>query len=73
MVYGPFDASDAQVVEVSFWLWRQIEPNYDKVWFAFSNDGVNFYGWSWDGTAGWEEKRLDLSPWLAGDASVWVG
>lgn len=73
MIYGPFDASDARVVEVSFWLWRQIETNYDRVWFVFSNDGEHFYGWWWDGTAGWEEKRFDLTPYLAGDSSVWVG
>jgi len=73
MVYGPFDARDARAVEVRFWLWRQIEPTYDKVWFAFSNDGGTFYGWWWDGTAGWEEKRFDLTSYLAGDASVWVG
>ncbi len=73
MIYGSFDVSDARVVEVSFWLWRQIEINNDKVWFVFSNDGEHFSGWWWDGTAGWEEKRFDLSSYLAGDASVWVG
>lgn len=73
MIYGPFDASDARIVEVSFWLWRQVEAGYDKVWFVFSNDGVNFSGWWWDGNADWEEKRFDLTAYLAGDASVWVG
>jgi len=44
MIYGPFDLSDALVAEVAFWLWRQIEVNYDHVFFGISPDGGTFSG-----------------------------
>ena len=44
MIYGPFDLSDARVAEVAFWLWRQIEVNYDHVFFGISPDGGTFSG-----------------------------
>jgi len=72
MIYGPFDLSDARAAEVVFWLWRQIEVNYDHVFFGISPDGGTFYGWQWDGTADWQEMRFGLDSYL-GDASVWVG
>ncbi len=72
MIYGPFDLSDARAAEVVFWLWRQIEANYDHVFFGISPDGGTFYGWQWDGTADWQEMRFGLDSYL-GDASVWVG
>ena len=72
MIYGPFDLDDAKAAEVVFWLWRQIEVNYDRVFFGISPDGGTFYGWQWDGTADWQEMRFGLDSYL-GDASVWVG
>lgn len=72
MIYGPFDLSDARAGEVVFWLWRQIEVNYDQAFFGISPDGGTFYGWQWDGTADWQEMRFGLDHYL-GDASVWVG
>ena len=71
MIYGPFDLSDARAAEVAFWLWRQIELNYDRVFFGISPDGGTFYGRQWDGTADWQEMRFGLDSYL-GDASVWV-
>jgi len=71
MIYGPFDLSDAKAAEMVFWLWRQIEVNYDYVFFGLSSDGSTFTGNRWDGTAGWEEKRYSLNSYL-GDSSVWV-
>lgn len=72
MIYGPFDLSDARVAEVVFWLWRQIEVNYDHIFFGISADGSTFSGWQWDGTADWQEMRFGLEGYL-GDPSVWVG
>lgn len=72
MIYGPFDLSDARVAEVVFWLWRQIEVNYDQVFFGISPDGSAFSGWQWDGTTDWQEMRFGLEGYL-GDSSVWVG
>jgi len=71
MIYGPFDLSDAKSAETAFWLWRDIEVNYDYVFFGISGDGSQFYGDRWDGIAGWEEKRYSLNSYL-GDSSVWV-
>jgi hypothetical protein len=72
MIYGPFDLSNARAAEVVSWLWRQIEVNYDHLFFGISPDGGTFYGWQWDGTADWQEMRFGLDSYL-GDASVWVG
>lgn len=72
MIYGPFDLSEARAAEAVFWLWRQIEVNYDRVFFGVSPDGTTFYSWQWDGTADWQEMRFGLDSYL-GDASVWVG
>jgi len=69
MIYGPFDLSDAKVAEVVFWLWRQIEVNYDHIFFGISPDGSTFSGWQWDGTANWQEMRYGLEGYL-GDSSV---
>ena len=76
MIYGPFDLRNTTAADVSFWLWRQIEPHYeqtyyDYLFFGISSDGNTFNGWLWDGTVDWEEQRLGLDGYL-GDSSVWV-
>ena len=72
MIYGPFDLSNAKTAEVSFWLWRQIEVNYDYLFFGVSHDRYStFTGYRWDGTADWQEQRISLDGYL-GDASVWI-
>ncbi len=87
MIYGPFDlefarrypdgspdrsSGEVKAAEVRFWLWRQIEPYYDRVFFGVSPDGTTFSGWQWDGTADWQEIRLGLDSYV-GDSDVWVG
>jgi hypothetical protein len=72
MIYGPFDLSDARAARVSFWLWRQIEVRFDRLFFGISPDCHIFYGWQWDGTADWQEMQFGLDSYL-GDSSVWVG
>jgi subtilisin-like proprotein convertase family protein len=75
MIYGPFDLSDAKSAETVFWLWRDIEVNFDYIAFGIARDdplaGGALNGWQWDGVAGWEEERFSLYEYL-GDSSVWV-
>ena len=73
MKYGPIDLSNAATAGASFWLWREIELNYDSIWFGISHDLNGTYsGWDWTGTADWEEMRFNLDGFY-GDASVYVG
>ncbi len=71
MVYGPFDLGNAKAAYVSFMLWRQIEVQYDFLFFGISTDGVYFDGWEWDGSANWENITFDLNSFV-GDAEVWI-
>ena len=64
MIYGPFDRSDAKAAEVVFWLWRQIEVNYDHVFFGISPDGVTFYS----SFAYFVSTMVELTRWAAPDA-----
>lgn len=72
MIYGPFDLSNAKSAEITFMLWRHIELNFDHLFFGISGNGTNFSGWSWDGSANWENKTYSLNSYL-GDSDVWVG
>jgi len=75
MIYGPFDLGDATgatAAEAIFWLWRQIEENYDYIFFGASGDGATFNGLMWDGTAEWDGVQIDLNNYL-GDSTVWAG
>jgi len=74
MTYGPFDLVDAVKAEVSFWLWREIENNYDYLTLEVSRDGVNgpFQEIGrWTGSAGWQQQSLSLDGYT-GDSSVWI-
>jgi hypothetical protein len=71
MTYGPFDLSDAGTAEVSFWLWRQLETDFDYVRVCFSHDNLGYSCVSWSGTAGWEEMHLSLDNYI-GDNTVWI-
>jgi hypothetical protein len=71
MVYGPFDLSDATDAGTEFVMWREIEPDYDYVFFGVSHDGTSFTGLVWDGAAGCTLHNIGYSDWL-GDPSVWV-
>lgn len=72
MTYGPFDLSDALDVQTVFYLWRQIEVDYDYIFFGASADGGIWDGWTWDGAAGWTGITLALTDYI-GDDTVWVG
>ncbi|MDD2695803.1 MAG: proprotein convertase P-domain-containing protein, partial [Anaerolineales bacterium] len=73
MIYGPIDLSDATTAEVSFWLWQEIETNYDHLFFGVSHDHYGTYSGSmWDGFVDWEEQSISLDDYI-GDASVWIG
>ncbi|MDD5466387.1 MAG: hypothetical protein PHS96_01135, partial [Anaerolineales bacterium] len=72
MIYGPIDLSDATTAEASFWLWQEIETNYDYLFFGVSHDHYGTYsGFLWDGIVDWQEQRISLDGYL-GDSSVWV-
>ncbi len=74
MVYGPFDLSDALTADASFWLWREIEEDYDYIAFEVSHDGVADFEElaRWSGVAKqWEWKDVSFNHYV-GDDSVWV-
>jgi len=71
MMYGPFNLSDAQDAGTEFVMWRDIEVGYDWVFFGASDDGSNFIGIFWDGSAGCTSHNVTYSG-LVGDSSVWV-
>lgn len=73
MIYGPFDLSDAVMADVWFYLWREIEANYDYLAFEISRDGVAFQElarWS-DVNTTWTLQDVDFNEYV-GDNSVWV-
>ncbi len=71
MFYGPLDLRAATSAQISFWLWRDIEPGYDTFWLGVW-DGSQFLGtWSWDGYTDWEEEVTDLAPYV-GRAGIWL-
>lgn len=71
MIYGPFDLGQAVDAQVVFYLRRQIEPQYDYLFFGASADGTNYDGWTWDSDYPWEEITTSLTAY-AGDGSVWI-
>jgi len=71
MIYGPFDLSDALDTGTEFVMWRQIEPDYDWVFFGVSADGTRFTGLYWDGNAPCTLHNISYPDWM-GDSSVWV-
>lgn len=61
MIYGPFDLSGATAAHLTFKLWLNTEPDYDKVCRFASIDGMDFWGTCTTGnTNGWSDKTLDL-------------
>jgi len=71
MIYGPFDLSNAWDAGTEFTMWRDIEPDYDWVFFGVSADGTNFTGLLWDDYAPCTLYNITYSDWV-GDPSVWV-
>jgi len=73
MIYGPFDLSDAVVLAIQFWLWREIEADYDYLTLEISHDGIAFQElarWN-DDNKDWEQQQIYCYE-CGGDDSVWV-
>ncbi|MDD5707244.1 MAG: hypothetical protein PHR35_15075, partial [Kiritimatiellae bacterium] len=74
--------TDAAAAEVRFWMYHDTESEYssggdDTVQVQYSTDGVNWNSVGapvhrYDGTQGWKEHTVGLSP-AAGSASVQIG
>ncbi len=71
MIYGPFDLSNATQADTLFKMWRQIETNYDSIFFGVSSDGNNFNGIFWDGSSDWTSYDVNYDGYT-GDSTVWV-
>jgi hypothetical protein len=71
MYYGPLDLRAVTSAQVSFWLWRDIEPGYDKFWFGVKDETQWLGSYSWDDIVGWEEEVTDLTPYVGRD-KVWL-
>ncbi|HKZ55196.1 MAG TPA: hypothetical protein VJ123_06930 [Anaerolineales bacterium] len=72
LIYGPVNLSDAKSVQTLFYLWRDIETNYDEFFVGASTDGSSFNGFAWSGYAVWEQETVDFSE-VAGQSQVWFG
>lgn len=83
MIAGPFSLSSAKYSQatsltLSFYVWNNSEPHYDKLFWGAGTDGSNFSGFSIDGyTGGWRRVEFDLTnvPGLGdlrGRSQAWV-
>ncbi|MDD3829085.1 MAG: C39 family peptidase [Anaerolineae bacterium] len=78
MIYGPFSLADASAADLSFKLWLNSEPDYDKLCRMASLNGTNFFGMCTTGnTSGWTDRVLDLANVynlgnLMGQSQVWI-
>jgi hypothetical protein len=84
MIYGPFDLSDAVDAKVEFWLWYEIEKDYDYLLLEASTDGSTFQPLrSWTSSTDpaqprdWAQETVSLSDYAGyskgtGDPQVWV-
>lgn len=72
MIYGPFDLSNSLDAEIRFWLWLDVEANFDYLYVGASGTGSTYAeAATWEGTQDWSEIILNLGAY-AGDNSVWV-
>ncbi len=76
MIYGPFDLSNAQYGYTRFWLWRDMEQDFD--WIALEashtgndNDFQEIARWTGSSGGYWEQKEAWLDNYV-GDNSVWL-
>lgn len=70
--YGPMDLSNMENVFVSFGLWYETEPDFDKIKFCASTDGLNYSCATWSGVSGgWTDQAFWLTSY-AGYSEVWV-
>lgn len=85
MIYGPFDLSDADHAEMTFYHWTKTQSSNDKFHFGASTDGSVFYVWDRSGNytddagnvGGWLPETLNLADVyeigdLTGESQVWV-
>lgn len=73
MVFGPFNLSDANTANISFWMWWEMQNPNDFLKFEISHDNSQFIEMGrWSGTStGWQQITISLDQ-LVGDNSVWV-
>ncbi len=70
--YGPFDLSDANAAELTFWRSVETAGEGDYLFWGSSGDGVNFSGFiAHSGSGTWTETQYDISG-LVGDATVYI-
>ena len=70
--YGPLDLSTMSDVFVSFGLWYETEPVFDRVYFCASIDGYTYYCDYWSGASGgWTDQAYWLTSY-AGYSQVWL-
>jgi len=78
VVSPPVDCSEAQIVELSFWRWLGIENNdWAHASVAVSADGQDWQEvWANSATdtedEEWHPIVFDLTPWAAGQATVFI-
>jgi len=79
MVYGPFDLSDANVADLTFYYWNLSELDHDYLFWGASLDGSQFYGQKVYGNSqGWQQVAFDLTNVysigdVTGHSQVWIG
>ena len=72
MEYGPLDFSNMTDIFVSFGLWYQTEPLYDRMYFCASIDFVHYNCDYWSGDSrGWTDQAYWLTSY-AGYQQVWL-
>ena len=70
--YGPLDLSNMSDVFVSFGLWYETEPVFDRMKFCASIDGNTYYCDYWSGySGGWTDQAYWLTSY-AGYSQVWL-
>ena len=80
MVYGPFDLSNAQDAELTFWAWYETEPDFDYLQVQVSRDRQTWGLWpaiSGSSEGAWYGFRYHLDDaadvgQLLGDPTVWI-
>ena len=73
MTYGPFSLADADSAYMQFYRWLDCEETYDYLFWGYSTDGNQYYGYNESGRhRSWQCKTLDLEP-ACGSSRVWIG
>lgn len=78
MIYGPFSLVGATNASVTFNIWTDTEPFFDKFLYMASTNGTNFYGYGISGNnTPWKSVTFDLRNVyelgdLRGQPNVWI-